>query len=383
MEAQSAPMQPQLRKYFYQKAAAMRTPISGTFELTPLCNMNCRMCYIRMSPEEMRQRGQQISADDWIEMGRACAQQGMLFLLITGGEPFLHKDFRRIYTELKKLGLMIAINSNATLIDEQTVAWLREDPPVKINVTLYGGSNDTYARLCGYPTGFDAATRAVDMLLEAGIMVNINSSFTKWNVEDMAAIIEFGKSRGIQVNSATYMFPPVRSAKDGKTDDAVRFTPEEAGLARAQAELLTLPPEQLERRLRSLHEGHFDSGGQDEDCERTADEQMGCMAGKASFWITWDGRMTPCGMLNQPVVRPFEIGFAEAWRLIHQQTDQIFMPAACTNCKMRAACNVCGALCIAESGGRSDIKPEYLCRQTQAFLAEMEKAYQERFGGGP
>ena len=174
METQSAPMQPQLRKYFYQKAAAMRTPISGTFELTPLCNMNCRMCYIRMTPEEMHQRGQLITADDWIEMGRACAEQGMLFLLITGGEPFLRKDFRYIYTELKKLGLMIAINSNATLIDEQTVAWLREDPPVKINVTLYGGSNDTYARLCGHPTGFDAATRAVDMLLEAGIMVNIN-----------------------------------------------------------------------------------------------------------------------------------------------------------------------------------------------------------------
>lgn len=383
METPSTPMQPQLRKYLYQKAAAMRTPISGTFELTPLCNMDCRMCYIRMSPEEMRQRGRLYSAEEWIELGRACAEQGMLFLLLTGGEPFLRQDFRHIYTELKKLGLMIAINSNATLIDAQTVAWLRENPPVKINVTLYGGSNDTYARLCGHPAGFDAATRAVDMLLEAGILVNINSSFTKWNVSDMAAIVEFGKRRGIQVNAATYMFPPVRSAKEGEPDEAVRFTPEEAGVARAEAELLLLPPERLEHRLRSLHEGHLDSSCLEEDCQRTADEQMGCMAGKSSFWVTWDGRMTPCGMMDQPVVRPFEVGFAEAWRTIHEQTDQIFMPAACTSCKMRPACNVCGALCMAESGGCSEVQPEYLCRQTAAFLARMEQAYQERFGGSP
>lgn len=33
-----------------RKAAAMRRPIHGSLELTPLCNMNCDMCYIRLSP---------------------------------------------------------------------------------------------------------------------------------------------------------------------------------------------------------------------------------------------------------------------------------------------------------------------------------------------
>ena len=59
MQAQT-PMQPQLRKYIYQKAARSRTPVSGTFELTPRCNMNCRMCYIRMSEEEMNARGRAV-----------------------------------------------------------------------------------------------------------------------------------------------------------------------------------------------------------------------------------------------------------------------------------------------------------------------------------
>lgn len=35
------------------RAAAMHVPFAGTFELTPVCNMNCRMCYIHTSPKTM------------------------------------------------------------------------------------------------------------------------------------------------------------------------------------------------------------------------------------------------------------------------------------------------------------------------------------------
>lgn len=380
MDVQNPLAQPQLRRYFYQKAAINLQPISGTFELTPRCNMNCQMCYIRMSEAEMRQRGRERTAEEWIRLGKACAEEGMLFLLLTGGEPFLRKDFREIYTELKNQGLMISINTNATLIDEATVSWLSENPPTKVNVTLYGGNNDTYHRLCGHPAGFDAAARSIDMMREAGILVHINSSFTKYNAADMEAIISFAKKRDLRISTTTYMFPPVRSARD-HTSDTVRFTPEEAGIAHAKAELLTLEPQLLQHRLRQLHSGCAGSVGSESDCERIPDEKMGCMAGKASFWVTWDGRMTPCGMMNAPVAYPFEADFSQAWNTITAETEKLRLPAACSGCSMRSACMVCGALCAAESGGCTSQKPEYLCKQTEAYLSEMEKAYQQLIGG--
>lgn len=252
---------------------------------------------------------------------------------------------------------------------------------MKVNVTLYGGGNETYKKLCGHPTGYDAATKAIDLMHDAGIFVNINASFTKYNLDDMEDIFAFGKSREIQVNAATYMFPPVRSAKDGVTDDEVRFTAEEAGKARAKADMYRLSKEELAIRLKALHEGRDDFMGGEEACERTPDEKMGCMAGRSSFWMTWDGRMTPCGMMNEPVARPFEIGFSDAWKLIYQATDEILLPSECKNCKKRFACMMCGALTIAEGGGCSYKKPEYLCRQTEVFLEEMEKEYQKRETG--
>ena len=50
------------------KAGESNTPISGSFELLPLCNMNCDMCYVRLDRKEMEQQGRLRTADEWIEL---------------------------------------------------------------------------------------------------------------------------------------------------------------------------------------------------------------------------------------------------------------------------------------------------------------------------
>ena len=47
-------VEPRLVEYFHRKAQITKTPISGTFELSPLCNMDCKMCYIKMSKESKK-----------------------------------------------------------------------------------------------------------------------------------------------------------------------------------------------------------------------------------------------------------------------------------------------------------------------------------------
>lgn len=364
---------PQIRKYLMSRAAASNIPISGTFELTPLCNMNCRMCYIRMSAREMHERGTARSADEWIEMGRVCAENGLLFLLLTGGEPFMRRDFKQIYTGLKKFGLIISINSNGTMITEEIADFLVKDAPSRVNITLYGGSDKTYERLCGNPHGYTQAVRGIKLLAERGIDVFINASFTKFNADDMYMIFEFADKNNLTVNPVSYMFPPVRNAKDGETDGEVRFTPEEAGKMRFQLEKLKLKPEEFKINAERIKNNDIVID-MDTECDRTPDEKMGCMAGRGSFWITWDGRMTPCGMMNTPVTMPFETGFMESFRQLNRAIDELFLPAECAQCKMRSACPVCGALTMAESGGCISKKPEYLCRMTCAYLEAMKNA---------
>ena len=116
------PVEAAMVEYLYQKASASGSPISGTFELTPLCNMNCRMCYVRLSKEEQTARGRLKSAEEWLNLAQRCKDAGMLFLLITGGEPFTHPEIRTIIEELHRMGFILTINTNGTMIDENTVS---------------------------------------------------------------------------------------------------------------------------------------------------------------------------------------------------------------------------------------------------------------------
>ncbi len=359
-----------IRRYLYQKAVRQRAPLSGAFELTPRCNMNCRMCYIRMSEEEMRARGREFSAAEWIAMGRACRDEGTLFLLLTGGEPFLRPDFREIYTALHEMGFVISVNSNATLIDEETVKWLRRVPPSRVNVTLYGGSNETYARLCRNPHGFDQATRGIRLLRQAGIPVLLNVSFTRANAADMEAVYAFAREMDLAVRPAVYMFPPIRSAHETIVDD-VRFSPEEAGEVMARVEVCGRTPEALETFRRRVRAGLPCETEEDGECPRAAEEPMGCMAGRCSFWVTWDGRMTPCATMNEPTAHPFADGFAASWRTIVQGVEPIRLPPACGACRYRSICRVCGAVALAEGQGDSTRRPDYMCRMTETYVRRL------------
>ena len=61
----------------YNDASARGIPVGGTFELTPLCNMNCRMCYIRMSKEEMDKCGRMKTAAEWLSLAEKAKEKGM------------------------------------------------------------------------------------------------------------------------------------------------------------------------------------------------------------------------------------------------------------------------------------------------------------------
>ena len=101
-------------EYIGMKTRLLKVPFSGSFELTPRCNMNCKMCYIRMTEKEMAQVGQELTVEEWLRIARESVAEGMTMLLLTGGEPILYKGFRELYLQLRKMGLFISITRSQT-----------------------------------------------------------------------------------------------------------------------------------------------------------------------------------------------------------------------------------------------------------------------------
>lgn len=361
----------QLTEYLYRQAAAAGVPLSGTFELTPVCNMDCKMCYVRLSQQEQASIGPLKTARQWLELGQTAKDAGMLYLLITGGEPFLHPQFREIMEGLHKMGLLISINSNGTMINEKTVAWLKNCPPLRINISLYGVSDDTYGRLCGNPKGFTQTAKAIQLLQQAGIPVKLNCSLTPYNAEYLPQMVSFAKEKGLQIQVAEYMFPPVRKDAD-RIGENFRLTPEQAAWYSAYCRYLMVGKE------RFLREGcRIEKISDPEDtCMETGDG-VRCRAGRCSFWITWQGNMTPCGMFpagHSPNV--FAEDFEKAWAAVKQQVEQIRLPAACACCAVKDSCRACAAMVLSESGS-FEKRPQYRCQMMQAYPAQWERVKEE------
>lgn len=359
-------------EYLSIKARKQKIPLSGTLELTPRCNMNCKMCYIRMNENEMKKIGEELSSEEWIRIIKEAVEEGMIMLLLTGGEAILYKDFKKIYLEAQKLGVFVSINTNATMIDDEWLEFFSENPPAKFNITIYGGSNDTYLKLCGNPKGFDQLKRAVEGIQKLGIEIALNCTITKQNVQDMAKIYEFGKEHNLKVHTTTYNFPPVR--KEGIDDlELNRLLPKEAAKAKVYMQWYALGKEGFYNKAVQVAKGNYQLENDEESCGEIIGEKVLCAAGRSNFWVTWDGRMLPCGMIPDFSVMIKNRKFCEAWKQIVDYTETITLSPECKKCKKKHICAPCAAKLKSETGSYQK-KAEYLCEYTTEYIIFMKKA---------
>lgn len=362
-----------ISRHLHSRAARAGIPLSGTFELTPCCNLACKMCYVRKPKAEVEAEGGLMSAEQWITLAKKCRDSGMLYLLLTGGEPLSHPQFREIYTAAKKLGFVVSINTNGTLIDDDMLHFLASDPPARVNMSLYGASRETYSELCGVPEAFDRAMYALKGMRREGIRVKLNYSVTRYNRGDMVGILDTAKENDCNVQIASYMFPPLRrdGSRIGEND---RMTAEEDAAFTVKSERLRLPAEKFKERCMARIAR---SGGTiDEECLDAPTEHIRCRAGTTAFWVNWNGEISLCGMIPRPSANVKTTDFAEAWQRVREDTAKILVPAKCTACPDREVCMVCAASCYCETGG-FEKAPEYICRRTRALIKESENAIAE------
>ena len=365
-------VEPMLTEYLHRKASITKTPISGTFELSPLCNMDCKMCYIKMSKEKQESIARLRTNEEWLNLAKEARDEGMLFLLLTGGEPFLVKNFKELYIELHKMGFCISINTNGTMIDEEVIEWLKKYPPMRINMTLYGASDETYERLCNNPKGFTQVTKALSLLKENNIQVKLNCSVTPYNKDDLKEMMDFAEEHDLVIQATAYMFPPLRKdeSKIGQND---RFTAEDAALYGAYISAYSNGVDNFKAYVDSGQLAIYDV---DDECGIVEGDHMRCRAGITSFWMTWEGKMLPCGMIPDKGKDPWEVGFDEAWENAKNIVSDITLPVKCAGCGKKDECRACAAMVYTETGTYDKV-PQYRCEMTKNYPEACKKVLKE------
>ena len=343
------------------QGTVQKCPIAGTFELTARCNLSCKMCYIHDMSCDKALLSKELTTQQWIDLAEQAKSNGTLVLLLTGGEPTLRGDFCEIYRACAERGFLLTINTNGTLLNDRIFELFREHPPLRVNVSLYGMSENVYKIMCGNSDAFYRVRTNLKRLHEMGIGVQINFSATPYNRDEVEKVYRFANEIGAPVRPTAYMFPPVRSACK---KSSLRFTPEECAdeMFRFLKSSCTDPVNYCRTKIN-------EPPMRVDECGEVFDG-VRCRAGRGSFWIAYDGSMLPCGMLQNIAFSTLTDGFEAAWKRIVEAFSEVKMPVGCTSCPDYDRCEVCPAVCYAENGDFS-VVPNYICQKNSAYRQRM------------
>lgn len=352
-----------VEKQLFTRAKQSRTPVYGGFELTPYCNLACKMCYVKETVPGLPV----MSGEKWLEIAKQAADAGTMFAALSGGEPLLHPDFNQIYTGLKNLGMVVTINTNATLIDEEMADFLASDMPRRVNVTLYGASEKTYENLCGNGKAFDKVIHAIELMQARKIPVKINITPTTLNYDEIDGIFDICRKYGLYAETVLYVFEPIRKLEPGR--QLYRLTPEQTAIVHEKWDRYRLTEKAMAMYTYYAPKAlpHFD--------ERLSVEgtvPMRCSAGIGAYTVCWDGKMVPCTGMTAPRTDVLSCGFEAAWADVKAYRDTIRVPAMCDTCCLKPFCMVCAAISL-HAHGVFDKPVQFMCEATKEYAVRLAK----------
>jgi radical SAM protein with 4Fe4S-binding SPASM domain len=327
---------------FNRKSAQLRIPLSGSLDLTHRCNLRCIHCYL--GDNNNSSLSKEMNTKQIMSVIDQVTEAGCLYFLLSGGEPFLRKDFPEIYTHAKKNGLLVTIFTNGTMVTDEILELFSDLPPRIVEISLYGATASTYEKITRVPGSFEKCLKGIRQLLDKNINVRLKTILMTLNSQEFFNIEHIAKDLGTKFRFDAGIFPCLNGDRSPIK--------------------LRVPPEDFIKKEFS-----------DEDrvlswklfLEKTrgyvlSDRLYNCAAGITFFHIDPYGNLQPCIMVSHIKYNLLNGSFLTGWRstistMKNKKAGESFL---CNNCKKKFLCNFCPAFFKLENGSE-DIRSEYLC----------------------
>ncbi len=325
-----------------------RVPAAGSVSLTNTCNFDCIHCYLGYDCRRSHRRSEELSTDSWLAIIDEITQAGCLFLLFTGGEPLLRKDFSQIYLHAKKNGLIVTVFSNGSLITEDIAAIFGEFPPHQLELSIYGTTPETYRRITGAPSALADVTAGIETLRKNRIRFQLKTVLMKPNRQEFHDMQQLAIHHGVPFRFDAAIFG---SFAGDKSPMKYRVAPEDAV--------------DLEMADDHLVEG-WKSYCSRMETASIPDTLYQCGAGITSFHIDPAANLQPCIMptgISYNILRPG--GFQHGWYTVLPGIRNKPIGGdllECSRCEKRHVCSYCPAFFALETGSEMRRSP-YLCAQ--------------------
>lgn len=316
-----------LGRFFELKARERAIPLRVTFELTPFCNLNCKMCYVHLSNNEYDNRSL-LPLDIWKSIASQAYKLGMRIVTLTGGECLTYPRFDDLYLYLFHMGIDIIVLSNGVLMDSKRIDFFRKFPPKCIQVSLYGSNENAYEKVTG-KRQFSRIYHNLNCLRDAGLHIQIAITPNRFMIDDIEQLIKLVHSLQIPYEINCRLIKPRtntgRSIEDMTLEQYIK-------IYRIRSALYNKYPVPVDPTELPM-----------ENQTGQSREGLLCGAGRSSCSINYEGNMMPCVSLYNYTASVTELGFCKAWERIHEYAIHYPLPIECNGCIYAPICIHCQA----------------------------------------
>src|SRR5262245_57697830 len=299
---------------------------------TQACNLRCTYCY----QDATVARSHELSTAEGRDLVDQAVEAGVQTFIFTGGEPFRRRDLLEIARYSKSQGLQTNVITNGSYITPRRVREIAETFD-KVTVSLDHAVAAHHDRTRGRGS-WRRAAMAIDLLLEEGVTIDINSVLTRPGLPDVDKLLAFVRRRPVGQHRIVPQYPMGRGA-DTRWDE---LTPGELldlddNLHRVTEALDAVPDEN--------RTAHCTRASTSSKCVRRSH----CGAGLSEVSVDPEGWVYPCKLLQYEQYRAGNVRdrrlveiFAADPILARFQRPFVNTLQPCTTCIIK---NHCGGGC--------------------------------------
>lgn len=341
------------------------------WEITRACTLRCKHCRAAAVPDR---DPAELSFTEITAVLKDIAGSFKPIIILTGGEPMAREDVYDIAQTGTDLGLRMVMAPCGEMIDRAAISRMKQVGIQRISLSLDGAEAATHDDFRCVVGAYDMVINAAQIAKSEGLPFQINTTITKYNVEELPKILKLAKSLGAVAFHPFMLVPTGRGSSlvdqeisPERYEEVLRWVADQP----KDPDFLFKPTcaphyiRIMKTKRKTVDNNMSGSVGSNEKTHHRTKPAghpgdldsitRGCMGGVSFAFISYTGRVQMCGFLETAAgdLRANDLSFTKIWNdseFFSELRSQERLGGKCGICEFRKTCGGCRARAYALSG---------------------------------
>ncbi|MBK8208190.1 MAG: TIGR04053 family radical SAM/SPASM domain-containing protein [Planctomycetes bacterium] len=203
-----------------------KAPFIAIWEITRACDLRCVHCRAEAIPNRNPDELTREQGFALIDELRKFSDTAPPLFVITGGDPLKSPYVYDYIKHADEVGLRVAVTPSATgLLTREAIHKMKEHGLTRLAISLDGSTAEIHDNFRRQPGSYAHTIRAIKDALAEGLTVQINTTISRWNMNDIDNLCALMQQLGLTLWAAFFLVPT------GRGEETDEISPEQYEVA--------------------------------------------------------------------------------------------------------------------------------------------------------